>query len=409
MNRRKHIGDINIFFDTARTLKILLFAFLFSIPCSKNFAVEIIATRGDTFISQAFPDGEFSKSEFLAVSRDRAEKTITYIPFEFDAQQVGISLDRDLINTSILTLFIRSLPSIPKSNAIASNGNSDITPDTNTLAPQQTAKKIAENAEDKIISFDDNIIRIEIFGVIDEETFEPNSKNYRVSWNGENDSTAPKHNNIDDNLEQNGLYKLGTFEIDISQNDYEDGDRIELQSDELTEYLSFCYGITSSKEKEFTKFKSPLSKIRNATIVLRQESGPSAVFFYSSDSFGENSDKRESGDEADEKKLGAKTKEEDKTSPILNDASISSSVQKQEIEPLKIARKKSEEEKEKKEFEKNIVKQYSSGKIDYNFSLATETITGVTNDENSESENEKPDRRPRITFEFRANVIEESE
>ena len=34
------------------------------------FATEIMAGKADTFISQAMPKGEFSKSEFLAISRD---------------------------------------------------------------------------------------------------------------------------------------------------------------------------------------------------------------------------------------------------------------------------------------------------------------------------------------------------
>ncbi len=416
MKRRIFIGTSKRFLKTTRLLKVV---FLLA-PCVTLFfsnasGVEVIATKADTFISQAFPDGEFSKSEFLAISCDRNEKTITYIPFEFNAQHVGILPERDIINSAVLTLFVKSLPSMPKSNAIASAGTTDISPNADPRKPEDTTKKSSENLEDKINALEENIIRIEIFGIIDEETFEPNSKHYRVSWNGKNDSTAPKHNNIDENLDQTGLIKIGTIEIDISKDEYEDGDRIEFQSDELIEYLSFCYGISATREKAHN-FRSPLSKIQNATIVLRQEIGPSALFFYSSDSLGEDSDKAESGEEADEKKLGAKTKDVDKKSDTT--ANTNTSPNKLEtVENINIenafekAQKKVQEENEKKEmkqFKKNIVKQYSSRKAEFNFAFATKnmTMTNGDDDENS-SDKEKPDLRPRIIFEFRESTAEE--
>ena len=227
------------------------------------FATEIMAGKADTFISQAMPSGEFSKSEFLAISKDANEKTLIYLPFEFDAQHIGIQPTRDRINDAVLTLFVKSFPSMPKSNAIGSDGTSDTSTTLTKDSPEESAKKIQENLQDKSDSAEDTIIRIEVYGIIDEETLEANSKHYRFSWDGKHDAPAPKHNTNDDNLEKGGIQKLGTIEIDISKDDYDDGDRVEFKSDELTDYLNFCYGITVARG-ESPKFRSSLEKIRNA-------------------------------------------------------------------------------------------------------------------------------------------------
>ncbi len=359
------------------------------------YAVEIIATKADTFISQAFPEGEFSKSDFLTISSDTGEKAITYIPFEIDAQEVGIQTNRDTINSASLILFAKSLPSLPKTNAIATKGISNLSPEDSISSPNATLKKLTENTNDKIENLGNKVIRIEIFGVIDEETFVPNSKNYRVSWNGQRDAAAPKHNTQNDKLDYSGLTKLGVLEIDTSEDNYEDGDRIEFQSDELTEYISFCYGIMSAK-KIPTKFRSSLTEIRNATIVLRQLSGPNAILFYSSDSLGETSDKSESGEQAEDNKAKVKDEESDDDQPTV---SLLSQMEEE--------RKKIDESKEKLEVEKEIAKLHSSGNSDFNFSLNVEAITGIkqNKDESNEkaSDDETPDRRPRISFEFRAD------
>ena len=105
------------------------------------FATEIMAGKADTFISQAMPKGEFSKSEFLAISRDANEKTITYIPFEFDAQHIGIQPTRDRINDATLTLFVKSFPSMPKSNAMGSDGTPNVSTTLTEDSPDVSAKK----------------------------------------------------------------------------------------------------------------------------------------------------------------------------------------------------------------------------------------------------------------------------
>ena len=372
------------------------------------FATEIMAGKADTFISQAMPKGEFSKSEFLAISRDANEKTITYIPFEFDAQHIGIQPTRDRINDATLTLFVKSFPSMPKSNAIGSDGTPNVSTTLTEDSPDVSAKKIQENVQDKIDSAEDTIIRIEVYGVIDDETLTADSKHFRFSWDGKHDAPAPKHNTMDDQLEKGGITKLGTIEIDISKDDYDDGDRVEFKSDELTDYLNFCYGITIARE-ETPKFNSSLEYIRNATLILRQESGPSAILFYSADSLGEESDKQESGEISKEQKA-KEEREEENSSPKL--------LPRDAKEQEKLLKK--EQAKEIKEVEKLVAKKMESKDEHLQFSLIHDVQTD-SDDEKSNSEKsdkqqekkgnqpdneeQKPDLRPRINFEFRADTI----
>ena len=369
------------------------------------FATEIMAGKADTFISQAMPKGEFSKSEFLAISRDANEKTITYIPFEFDAQHIGIQPTRDRINDATLTLFVKSFPSMPKSNAIGSDGTPNVSTTLTEDSPDVSAKKIQENVQDKIDSAKDTVIRIEVYGVIDDETLTADSKHFRFSWDGKHDAPAPKHNTMDDQLEKGGITKLGTIEIDISKDDYDDGDRVEFKSDELTDYLNFCYGITIARE-ETPKFNSSLEYIRNATFILRQESGPSAILFYSADSLGEESDKQESGEISKEQKAKDEKEEENSSPNILpRDAK----------EQEKLLKK--ERAKEIKEVEKIVAKKMESKDEHLQFSLIHDVPTD-SDDEKSDkqqekkgnqpdNEEQKPDLRPRINFEFRADTIDQ--
>ncbi|MBQ6534079.1 MAG: hypothetical protein IJI37_02825 [Opitutales bacterium] len=411
-------------------LRILKAAALLSAALSADArATEVVAGKGDTFISQAFPSGEFSKSEFLALSRDPNEKTISYLPFEFDAAGVGLNPERDAVNTATLTLFVKHFPELPKSNAVGSGGTTDLTPAVSASDPAVAAEKIAENAEEKIENADKDIVRIEVFGVVDGETFEANSKNYRVSWDGKHDAPAPKHNGVDDNLDETGLAKLGTIEIDLSEGEYEDGDRIEFQSDELADYISFCYGINSAQDAP-TKFRTSVEKIRNGAIVLRYESGPAAILLYSSDSFGDDADKRESGEEADVKtaKAADSEKEEKEQAEEADElaghpAFYNPGAEKKpdSKEEKAEAQKRRGEKKEIKELEKLIIKTASRNAGDIKFSLAPEDsampkdgeigveIGGEASDESEKNslpkkDAEKPDRRPRLTFEFRANA-----
>ncbi|MBE6411069.1 MAG: hypothetical protein E7036_00770 [Opitutales bacterium] len=369
------------------------------------FATEIMAGKADTFISQAMPKGEFSKSEFLAISRDANEKTITYIPFEFDAQHIGIQPTRDRINDATLTLFVKSFPSMPKSNAIGSDGTPNVSTTLTEDSPDVSAKKIQENVQDKIDSAEDTVIRIEVYGVIDDETLTADSKHFRFSWDGKHDAPAPKHNTMDDQLEKGGITKLGTIEIDISKDDYDDGDRVEFKSDELTDYLNFCYGITIARE-ETPKFNSSLEYIRNATFILRQESGPSAILFYSADSLGEESDKQESGEISKEQKAKDE-KEEEISSPNI--------LPRDAKEQEKLLKK--ERAKEIKEVEKIVAKKMESKDEHLQFSLIHDVPTD-SDDEKSDkqqekkgnqpdNEEQKPDLRPRINFEFRADTIDQ--
>lgn len=292
-------------------------------------STEILASRADTFIAEAAADSELSKSNFLAVSNRRGERAIAYIPFEFDAPAVGLVAARDEIISSKLTLFVKKIPDLPKSEnppsvggaaaggaaagAVMDSAESDggISEKRSRITERAEAEKsgrgMSAGAADSA-DFDtsensgavkdwrksDSKIRIEVFAVVDEEVFEPNTKNFSVSWSGKNAAVAPKHNGVDDKLDTVGLYKLGEIVFDLQSDKYDDGDRVEFSSDELTEYLSFAYGINTARAKS-PKFRTPLVRQRYGAIVLRQISGPCEVYFHSANSFGDDSATPENG------------------------------------------------------------------------------------------------------------------
>ena len=270
-------------------------------------ATEILASRADTFIAEAAADSELSKSNFLAVSNRRGERAIAYIPFEFDAPAVGLVAVRDEIISSKLTLFVKKIPDLPKTENPQSGGDTADFADSN-VPENSGAVKDGRKSDSKI--------RIEVFAVVDEDVFEPNTKNFRVSWSGKNAAIAPKHNGVDDKLDVVGLYRLGEIVLDLQSDKYDDGDRVEFSSDELTEYLSFAYGINTARAKS-PKFRTPLARQRYGAIVLRQISGPCEVYFHSANSFGDDSATPENGDvverEADSEEGGDSAREKTST------------------------------------------------------------------------------------------------
>lgn len=307
----------NRFFKTAsecaRRAALPIFFALAAYPAC---AEEITAARGDTFIFEAAPNRDFSKSDFLAVNNAKGERAIAYIPFEFDAPAVGLAPSRDVVITATLSIFVKKLPLVPASNAQSAES---LPPPPAGISAELAGKKLESSAE--------NRLRIEVFGIVDEETFEPNTKNYRVSWDGKTDAPAPKHNTLDDRLDTSGLAKLGEIEIDLEKENFDDGDRIEFTSDELVDFISFCYGSTTAHGKT-PLFRTSLDKIRYASIVLKQDAGPSGVFFYAADSFGKKS--AESGDEAEGKSKKSADSEDGQASETAKLADTAENPQKAE-------------------------------------------------------------------------------
>lgn len=300
-------------------------------------AVELFAKRGDTFIYEAQKSKEFSASDFLAVSHLKGQRAIAYLPFEAKGIDIGFDEKTDRIIIAKLTLFIKELPSLPKSNVEPASlpkpkpnelfettaltyptqnnlfeSHTPPTSDSVKLFPEneatptsdvakavvKEATDLAESTKENPKSDDKNIVKISIYGIVDDSAFEPNSKNYRVSWDGKVNAPAPKHDPIDGRLDSAGMYKLGEIELDTAKHTYYDGDRIEFDSRELNIFLNFVYGANTAQRLE-SDINSPVSKIENFAIVLLQESGPRAAIFYSADSFGIDADKKESGDSID--------------------------------------------------------------------------------------------------------------
>lgn len=291
-------------------------------------ATDLIANRSDTFIFEAAKSEEFSDSEILAVSRFKSERAIAYLPFTARGIDVGLDEKTDKIITVSLSLYVKDLPLFTAAqieekkiearkkdrlrhtekpeNPPAPSGEAREGGESGTLsgaisAPSPlAAAAIAEAAamaeEGGTEHYEKKIIRISIFGIVDDPAFEPNSKAFRVSWDGKNDAPAPKHDPVDGRIDSVGVFKIGTLELDLGRNTYDDGDKIEFESRELTEFMNFVYGINSAQGLH-SDIRSHLGKIENFAIILKQESGERGVIFYSADSYGEDYDKPEDGDE----------------------------------------------------------------------------------------------------------------
>lgn len=291
-------------------------------------ATDLIANRSDTFIFEAAKSEEFSDSEILAVSRFKSERAIAYLPFTARGIDVGLDEKTDKIITVSLSLYVKDLPLFTAAqieekkiearkkdrlrhtekpeNPPAPSGEAREGGESGTLsgaisAPSPLAAaaiaEAAAMAEEGGTEHDEKkIIRISIFGIVDDPAFEPNSKAFRVSWDGKNDAPAPKHDPVDGRIDSVGVFKIGTLELDLGRNTYDDGDKIEFESRELTEFMNFVYGINSAQGLH-SDIRSHLGKIENFAIILKQESGERGVIFYSADSYGEDYDKPEDGDE----------------------------------------------------------------------------------------------------------------
>ena len=241
-------------------------------------ATDIIANRSDTFIFEAAKYEEFSDSEILAVSRFKSERAIAYLPFTARGIDVGLDEKTDKIITVSLSLHVKDLPLFTaaqieekKIEARKRSRHTNAEKSENPPAPPGEAREGGENgtlkgsipdpspiaeaaiveasemAEENNIEHDEKkIIRISILGIVDDPAFEPNSKAFRVSWDGKNDAPAPKHDPVDGRIDSVGVFKIGTLELDLGRNKYEDGDKIEFESRELTEFMNFVYGINSA-------------------------------------------------------------------------------------------------------------------------------------------------------------------
>ena len=287
--------------------------------CTLN-AVELIAERSDTFICETFASGEFSKSEFIAVSNFDKERALAYLPFHIRADDIGISQKNSAIILASLNLYVKWLPeptgkggpsAVKTELPGAPNLDESLFPTESTgdknasealsfpreakffskkksALPPESAQKILETdleSESAALKSDNKKIRIEVWAVVDTECFDPYSENLKVSWDGKHDAPAPKHDpSTPSMLDSVGCANLGAIEFDPTE--YEDGDLLEFSSDEFREFLEFAFGITKARGAE-PKFKSPLTKIERTAIVLKQTDGPSGAIFYSADQMGD--------------------------------------------------------------------------------------------------------------------------
>ena len=403
--------------------------FILSAPLSTLWSIEIVAQKSDTFIFEGIPSGEFSKSDFLATAHVKGERAIAYLPFVFRAGDLGIQPENDEISDCKLTLFIKSLPSLPQSNARDSSAEVEklskreikIEEEKDTDEKlEEKIEQVKEYVEEKSDAESKTKVVIALYAICDQESFEPNARNFRVSWDGKHDGVAPKHNTLDNKLDQSALYELGKIEFDIESDEYEDGDRYEFVSPELNHFVRFVLGITTA-HNEAPPFRTSLSKIENATIIIIQKSGPSGVFFFSADSMNDKVGKEQSGDEVEksfnrQKKVDASGNViEENSQSQSNDAEKEISQATQEInkqvaaeQKINAAKSSAESANEGASATKDAVSKNRRGHQKSDTAKGVPD-TKVNKSQDSESDDDEfeivrdvtPDYRPRIDFECR--------
>lgn len=390
-------------------------------------AVDLPANVSDTFIFEAAQSEEFSSSEVFAVSRFKSERAIAYLPFTARGIDVGLDERTDKIISASLSLYIKDLPLFSaEKEEEARKGE----PEEKAAPPEKAEKPPASplagseessatsssgaepEAEEEKAPDEKNVIRISVLGIVDDPAFEPNSKAFRVSWDGKNDAPAPKHDPVDGRIDMAGVFKLGTIELDIGRNKYEDGDKIEFESRELTDFMNFAYGVNSA-QKLHSDIHSHLEKIENFAIILKQESGERGVIFHSADSYGDAGDSPEND--------GAEKSREPPENPDSGDAQNPRKAEdgdkrggEKSAEPddsfaeiKKLPPEKMRAELEKFLYTSDGMRKYieESG-IRYDSPLSCPPDADIEGDENngenkadSASARRGGDRRPKITFE----------
>ncbi len=265
------------------TVAIIFVSFLSTLSCAN--ASELIACKSDTYISQADKNKEFSKSKTIKISNTENAKTIAYLPFYIDTNDIGYQPTRDTIIHSVLSLRFKLRldenekkvePALEQTNKQKNIDKSDVNKKTEDKETSNIYKKVEnQNFEKKC--------QLHFYAITDAETFVPNSEESKVSWDGKNTSSAPKHNNIDDELADDGLLSLGEMTIDFEKSKLNDGDEIEFLSDKLAEFLNFAFGSINAQQGHCS-FRSQLEKIERICIIIKQTSGSIPLHIYSSDS-----------------------------------------------------------------------------------------------------------------------------
>ncbi len=328
--------------------RVLIFVFLLEFGCINLHATDLFSQRLDTYISEKNPNQEFSKSQYLIVSSEKGSKAIAYLTFHANLTEIGFQPERDEV--MFATLVLRYKKGLPKEYNTSKEKELS-TKDVLTKVKESTEQKIQQLTKDK---GQETKSEFKIYAIIDDETFVPDSNNCIVSWNGKKNAPAPKHNNIDDELYDDGTYVVGEFTIDFAKNKLEDADEITINSDSLAHFLNFAFGATKAQNK-YMHFRSQLDRLERICLIIVQTSGKIPLSIYSAN-FAENS-KPESGD--DVKKTKQKVQE--------NATNTSSSL------PMSMLNKALQNDKE------------------------------LNSENNSNTHDEQSDYRPKINFEFRGN------
>ena len=258
---------------------ILAFCFAF-VLCENAHSSDLYSQRSDTFISEEKPNEEFSKSPYLKISSRKGFKSLTYLPFYIDITDIGYQPERDEIMCATLVLKYKKVE-------IKSQYHKENKKQLKNITEQVKKAVVKEIENEKISEF-------KVYAVIDSETFIPNSEDSIISWNGKKNAPAPKHNNIDDELYDDGIYQIAEFTIDFSKDDMEDGEEIQILSDNLASFLNFAFGTSKIKNMQMS-FRSSLEKIERICLIIRQTAGDIPLTIYSADFSAEA--KPESGDD----------------------------------------------------------------------------------------------------------------
>jgi|GEM_PF-2543147 len=227
---------------------IKYFAYVFAaFAAADAAALELFSDKSDTFIYQSFPSDEFSGFDFIGVSAEEDAKAVAYLPFTLKPLELGMVPENgDRIIEARLELTAKAIPQIDKA-----------------LTEAESAALAA--------------IKLEVYAIVDEETFLPHENKLKVSWDGQNENPAPTHDTATDDFKTGGVIFLGDIHVNLNDEEFLKTHKIIFKEDSLKEFLNFACGAKDAT----LSFTSPLNKLDHITLIIRQVSGAKGVLICS--------------------------------------------------------------------------------------------------------------------------------
>lgn len=263
-------------FCLKRTRYVLLCIF-----CANLFGVESSPLLLDTYISQEYPASHFENRKYIEISNKKDKQSISFIPFKAEPIDIAFLPAQDEIFMSKLVLCVKVTPELV---SYIDKLKEQIKNELNLQENKDDEGEKSKDSEPINKEKFERKIKISVYGLVNQVAFFDLNGDYKVSWNGENDRLAPSHNGVDSQLDTSALFLLGELTIDLLENEWEDGDKVEFESDSLNDYLNYAYASEYAKKKDIA-FARFLPKLDVFTIILKQNTGFNPIQFYSANSF----------------------------------------------------------------------------------------------------------------------------